>query len=157
MGKITLREAVTNDDFIYIRNLFLCEPGIKEIFCNKETRLICVYHNFIIELDGKPIGFINTVDEQLEKFLFVDMGIKKQYRGKHYGERAILELKKFYLDNYPNYRYYLIGETKEYNDAANRSAQKTGSFLACKGDINFYILNDEMEEDMHESGYYTYK
>lgn len=154
MGTIVLREATSNDDYIFIRNLFYSEPGIREIFSGKESRLICVFHNFIIELDNKPIGFINTVNEHLDKFLFVDMGIMENYCGKGYGKRALLELRKFYLSKFPNYRYYLIGETRCSNDPANVAALKTGMFLLKNNDLNYYLINEDRYDDLKDSGYY---
>lgn len=152
MAKVSIRLADTDAEYIYVNDLMYSEPGIREIFFGKQTRAMFSYHLFIIEIDGKDAGFIYTADEKLEYFGFVDMGLKKQYRGKGYGTRAMLELVKFYLENYPEYKMYLIGETKVYNDAANHSANNVGSFLFKYEDRNFYLINDHMMDDLLETG-----
>ena len=151
MENIELKLAETNEDYFYISNLMYTEPGIKEVFLGKESRVTCAYDVFLIQLDGVNIGYIYATYERLDDFGFVDIAIVKKYRGRGYSKIAVLKLINYYLDNYPNTRFYLIGETKNYNVAANNSVKDIGMYLFNIDDRNFYLINKEMYEDLVET------
>lgn len=148
---INLQLALSIEDYFFINNLMYTEPGIKEIFYGKESRVVCAYDVFLIKLDDINIGYIYATYEKLDSFGFVDMAIKKKYSGQGYSKIAVLEFIKYYLTNYPNTRFYLIGETKIYNDAANNSVKDIGKYLFRVDDRVFYLINKEMYEDLIET------
>ena len=151
MGKINLKLANTNEDYLYISNLMYTESGIKDVFLGKESRVVCAYDVFLIQLDNVNIGYIYATDEQLESFGFVDVAIVKKHRGHGYSKIAVLQLIKYYLENYPNTRFYLIGETKKNNLPANNSVKEIGTYLFSICDRNFYLINKEMYDDLVET------
>lgn len=72
-------------------DLMYSEPGIRDIFYQKHTRLLFSDCPYIIQLNNKDIGFIYATEEKIKDFEFLDIGIKKEYRGKNYAELATLE------------------------------------------------------------------
>ena len=65
------------------------DPGIREIFGGKITRVAASEISLLIELNDIPIGFINLVSENIDNILFLDMGISENYRGKGYGKELL--------------------------------------------------------------------
>lgn len=78
--------------------------------------LSTIYHK------DKLIGFANLIREkQNPNFLFLDVGIIEEYRGKHVAAQILEELKEI-----PK---YIIVETKEDNLLANKSLENRTAFM----------------------------
>ena len=126
----------------YYNNLYEImdkEEGIKEIFGGRYDRAISSKMSWMIKANDKNVGFINLVTEKVNhRFLFLDMGIIKAYRGKEYGKRFLGEVqKKVEESNYPE---YVLMETKQDNNSANKISKDVGCYLTSFDDRNVYLL-----------------
>ena len=115
------------------------EDGIKEIFGGRSDRLMATDNSWMIKANDKNVGFINLVTEKANhRFLFLDMGIIKAYRGKGYGKRFLGKVQKIVEEN--DYFTYVLMETKQDNDSANKISKDVGCYLTSFGDRNVYLL-----------------
>ena len=135
-----------------IYEFMINEPGIKEIFSEKCTRLIASEFSLLIKLDDIPIGFINLVPENLDNILFLDMGICEKYRGKGYGKKAIKVLLECLGKRFSE---YIIGETKETNELANYMSNEDAALIYQKNGYNYYIFPKEKKNEFMNSELYT--
>ena len=120
-----------------IKKMMNEENGIKEIFANKIDRLSSACCSILVTEDSNEIGFVNIVHECINKFLFVDLGIKEQYRGCGYSKAIMSNIKE--LTNFWN--EFLIAETKKSNIAANKGLNKIGIEIFSYNDLNYYLIN----------------
>lgn len=115
------------------------EDGIKKIFGGRSDRLMATDNSWMIKANDKNVGFINLVTEKANhRFLFLDMGIIKAYRGKGYGKRFLGEVQKIVEEN--DYFTYVLMETKQDNDSANKISKDVGCYLTSFDDRNVYLL-----------------
>lgn len=120
---------------------------ISKIFKGREDRLLSAAMLSTIYDKEKLIGFANLIKEkQNSNFLFLDMGIIEEYRGKHVASQILEELKEI-----PK---YIIVETKENNLLANKSLENRTAFLFKQEDRNIYLLQKDRYNEFIEKGYY---
>lgn len=127
------------------------DPGIREIFGEKITRVAASEISLLIELNDIPIGFINLVSENINNILFLDMGISENYRGKGYGKEAIRILLDCLGEDITE---YIIGETKETNSLANSMSNENAALVHQKNGLNYYIFPAERKEEFVNSNIY---
>lgn len=153
MEQIKLKLAEEND-FNFIISLMFNEPGIKDIFYKKQIRLLYSDYPFIIQLNNIDIGFIYSTNEGIDNFEFLDIGIKKEYRGHNYAAIATLEFIKIYIQNLNN-KNYLISEIKNNNLSAIKTMEKIGSFLFEMNGLNFYLANKNKYTELINTDHYN--
>lgn len=129
-----------------IKNMMQTEEGIKEIFKNRIDRLSSSYYSCLIIVNEEIAGFVNLVEEKRNKdFYFLDMGIKKEYRNKGIGTKALEIILNLDIDR------FIINETKETNLLANSSINKIGYILFSKDEKNYYLLQkDKIDRFINE-------
>lgn len=113
------------------------EAGIKEIFANKLDCLSSACCSILVTENGNEIGFVNIVHECVNKFLFVDIGIKEQYRGYGYSKVIMSNIQELT----ESWDEFLIAETKVSNIAANKGLNEIGKLVDCYNDLNYYLIN----------------
>lgn len=135
-----------------IRYMMVNEPGIKEIFSDKISRLVDSDLSLLIMEDTTPIGFINLVNENIDDMLFLDMGIIEQYRGKGYGKKAVqklLEISKGYIYE------FIIGETKTTNELANAMTNDFAALVnTTEEGFNYYLFPASRKEEFEKSDFF---
>jgi predicted acetyltransferase len=130
------------EDIKTLYNIINNDEVIKGTFKNIDNRIVVSEYMLFIIMDQKPIGFILLVPEQVNKCLFIDMGIKCEYRSKGYGKKA-LEI----LLEQGNIEKYIIAETKNNNLLANSSASDIGILVYQNDNKNYYLFNKEKYND----------
>lgn len=92
------------------------DTDIRSIFYERYDRLDTAEFISKIELNDKDtIGFLNLIKEDLDKTLFLDIAILKEFRNQGLAKRAIISL----LDSdYSN--NYLVADISDENISANR-------------------------------------
>ena len=132
------------DEVLYLINNDL---EISKIFKGRQDRLATSVMLSTIYHKDKLIGFANLIREkQNQNFLFLDVGIIEEYRGKHVAAQILEELKKT-----PK---YIIVETKEDNLLANKSLENRTAFMCKYNDRNIYLLQKDRYNEFIENGYY---
>ena len=132
------------DEVLYLINNDL---EISKIFKGRQDRLATSVMLSTIYHKDKLIGFANLIREkQNQNFLFLDVGIIEEYRGKHVAAQILEELKKT-----PK---YIIVETKEDNLLANKSLENRTAFMFKYNDRNIYLLQKDRYNEFIENGYY---
>lgn len=135
------------DFYDKIVELINSDEMIKLVFGGREDRLYTASMLSTIYDKDKLIGFANLIKEkQNPNFLFLDVGIIKEYRGKHVASQILEELKEI-----PK---YIIVETKEDNLLANKSLENTTAFILKYNDRNIYLLQKDRYNEFIENGYY---
>lgn len=110
------------DFYDKIIELINSDEMIKSVFGGREDRLYTAQMLSTIYDKDMLIGFANLIKEkQNPNFLFLDVGIIKEYRGKHVASQILEELKEI-----PK---YIIVETREDNLLANKSLENTTVFF----------------------------
>lgn len=128
----------SQEDYTDLYSLMNTEEGIREIFGGRDDRLMTASNSWLIKANDNNIGFINLVTEKANhKFLFLDMGIVKAYRGKGYGKKFLEEVQSEVENS--NLTYVLM-ETRQDNDSANGVSKSVGCYLTTFGDRNVYLL-----------------
>lgn len=138
---ITLKQTDWNSqkDYSDLYSMMNTEDGIKEIFGDRQDRLMTTVISWLITANSNHIGFINLVEEKADhNFLFLDMGIIKAYRGKGYGKKFLEEVKQI-VEKEKDFPYVLM-ETKQDNDNANGISKGIGCYLTSFDDRNIYLL-----------------
>lgn len=126
-------------DYSDLYSMMNTEDGIKEIFSDRQDRLMTTAISWLITANSNHIGFINLVEEKAEhNFLFLDMGIIKEYRGKGYGKKFLEEVKQI-VEKEKDFPFILM-ETRKANDNANCIGKDIGCFLTEIEDRNIYLL-----------------
>ena len=99
------------DDIMYlIKN----DPAISKVFKGREDRLLTARMLSTLYDGDKLIGFANLVKEkQNPRFLFLDVGIIEEYRGRHVASKILEDLKGI--------EKYIIVETQQSNFLGNKS------------------------------------
>lgn len=130
------------DDYNILYNMMNNEDGIKEIFASRLDRINAARISWFIKMDGKYVGFISLVCEKANyDYLFLDIGVIKEYRKCGIGKQALEEVKKK-VEEMCLSEYVLI-ETKKSNYGANKAAEDIGCYLTEFGDRNVYLLQKE--------------
>lgn len=125
LAKIRLVPVDFNSkDAIDVQDLMTADPELSEIFAMKKTRLLASIGLFLIKYKNKNVGFVNLVNEGPSDFGFVDMGILPDYRGNGIGKVILKQISQMNLD------FFLIGETKDRNKAANKIMDGLGIKVA---------------------------
>lgn len=148
---IRLEKCKRNQDYwdFYdkIVELINLDKKIKSVFGGREDRLYTAHTLSMIYDKDKLIGFANLIREkQNQNFLFLDVGIIEEYRGKHVAAQILEELKEI-----PK---YIIVETKEDNLLANKSLENRTAFMFKYNDRNIYLLQKDRYNEFIENGYY---
>lgn len=150
MLELVVNNDLTTEEMNLITHMMQYEEGIRGIFFDKLSRFYSASVIALIKLDNIPIGFLMALSEQTNNMLFLDLGIKSDYRGKGYGTIA----KKIFLEKY-NGPEFIFTEVKDTNIGANMSSSKIGTLVYQTEDgRNFYLLNKSVEE-LYESGTYN--
>lgn len=112
------------------------DTDIRSIFYERYDRLDTAEFISKIELNEREtIGFLNLVNENLDKTLFLDIAILKQFCNQSLAKRAIISL----LDgDYPN--RYLVADTYNGNIMANRCLSFFGDPFYKTEDRSYYFL-----------------
>ena len=143
---IELKRVTNNQkDLNTIMHMMFNEPGIKDIFSGKKTRLLFSPLTYIIEVDSKDIGFFNLVDEQVEGIFFVDLGIIKEYRGKGIAKEVLSTIPSIKCSN------FIVSEVKKDNIPANKVSSQIGVMVTETEDRNFYLMQKERLEEFIDS------
>lgn len=121
------------------------EPGIKEIYYHKQDRLYASNPMCLVLLDGKPIGFLNLVQEDISNIKFIDGAIISKYRGKGYGKEAI---KIFRPDLY---KTFIVGEMLRSNLSANCVGQDLASLVYVANKNNYYLFQPNRLDEFIKS------
>lgn len=129
-----------------IKNMMQNEEGIKEIFERRTSRLISSSLALLVIENEQEIGFVYLTSESISKFLFVDIGIKKQFRGNGYSEQIMNGIKQIVEKWEP----FVIAETKVNNISANSGLKKIGRFLYTNEDtnLNYYLIQDNRYDEL---------
>ncbi len=112
------------------------DTDIRTIFYERYDRLDAAEFISKIELNEKEtIGFLNLINENLDKALFLDIAILKQFCNQSLAKRAIISL----LDSdYSN--NYLVADTSKENISANRCFSFFGEPFYETEDRAYYFL-----------------
>lgn len=131
------------DDIIYlIKN----DPAISKVFKGREDRLLTAGMLSTLYDGDKLIGFANLVKEkQNPHFLFLDVGIIEEYRGRHVASKILEGLK--------GVQKYIIVETQQSNFLGNKSLENRTRKLFEVGDRNVYLLQEDKYDEFVEKGY----
>ena len=138
--QVILRETDWNTakDYNDMFNMMQNEDGIKDVFRQRTDRLNTTSVSWMIQAGNKTIGFINLVVEKANyDYLFLDMGIIKDYRGKGYGKKFLQEVQN--LVEHSDLPYVLM-ETKKNNINANIAAEDIACLITEVEDRNVYLL-----------------
>ncbi len=140
MLKVKLVLADNQEKISEIFDMMTEDNGIKDYYEDKLSSIIKSAYSFIIKCDDKTAGFINLLREaEYEKFLFLDIGIKDEYRNRGIATDMI----KF-IASLPLKDYVFIKSNNQY---INKAIIKLG----CKKIIeyqndNIYLLQNEKYE-----------
>lgn len=148
--KIILRETnwSTSKDSNDMYRMMNVEEGIKDVFLGRTDRIITASDSWMIQAGDKNIGFINLVVEKSNyNYLFLDMGIIKDYRGKGYGKRFLKEVQMIVESSD---RPFVLMETKKDNNA-NGVGKDIGCFITEVGDRNVYLLQKSRLQEFIDS------
>lgn len=129
--------------------LYLIENDleISKIFKGREDRLATSAMLSTIYDKDKLIGFANLIiEKQNNNFLFLDVGIIEEYRGKHVASQILEDLKSI--------SKYIIVETSVDNILANKSLENRTKKLLQYNDRNIYLLQKDKYNEFIEKGYY---
>ena len=112
------------------------DTDIRSIFYERYDRLDTAEFISKIELNDKEtIGFLNLVNENLDKTLFLDIAILKQFCNQGLAKRAIISLIN---SDYSN--KYLVADTSKDNISANRMLNFFGDSFYETEDRSYYFL-----------------
>lgn len=149
--KIKTGKAHSKECFDDIMYLFNNDPGISEIFKGREDRLSTAGMLSTLYDGDKLIGFANLVKEKCDpNFLFLDVGIIEEYRGRHVATHVLESLKKA-THELPQ---YTIVETEKDNFLANKSLEGKTKKLFEINNRNVYLLNEDRYSKFMEDGYF---
>ena len=121
------------------------EPGIKEIFYTKQDRLAAANPMCLILVSGRPVGFINLVQEEIDNIKFLDAAIIKKYRNRGIGKEAI---QRFRPDLY---NAFVVGETLKTNLSANTLGKELGVHVYFGKHNNYYLFQPDRLEEFSRS------
>lgn len=151
--EITLVSQPYDEVSYEIINMMTNEEGIKEIFKNSFSRFASSILSFLIKSNNETIGFMYLTPENINNFLLIDMGIKKQYRNKGYGNAAIKRLKEILQYTKLYHSSYIISEVKDNNILCNNMLKNQNSKLVYSVEkdnqiYNYYLLQEELENQL---------
>ncbi len=121
------------------------EPGIKEIYYSKQDRLYASNPMCLILLNGKPIGFLNLVQEDINNIKFIDGAIIDKYRNKGYGTEAIKILRPDLFNS------FIVGEILRTNLSANCMGQKLATHIYVGEKSNYYLFQPKRLDEFISS------
>ena len=131
------------DDIMY---LIENDPAISKVFIGREDRLLTARMLSTLYDGDKLIGFSNLVKEkQNPHFLFLDVGIIEEYRGRHVASKILEDLKRI--------EKYIIVETQQSNFLGNKSLENRTRKLFEVGSRNVYLLQEDKYDEFVEKGY----
>lgn len=131
------------DDIMY---LIENDPAISKVFKRREDRLLTARMLSTLYDGDKLIGFANLVKEkQNPRFLFLDVGIIEEYRGRHVASKVLEDLKRI--------EKYIIVETQQSNFLGNKSLENRTRKLFEVGSRNVYLLQEDKYDEFVEKGY----
>ncbi|MBQ6841159.1 MAG: GNAT family N-acetyltransferase [Bacilli bacterium] len=123
---------------VFNRILAIMKRLSKEgVFSGTFTRLASSIFAFLINENGKDVGFIYFVDENIDDVLFVDMGFIPEARGKGLAAKAMDEIIKSICSKYDA---FLVSEVDPRNIAAVKSTEKSGAIRLTN---RHYLLQPE--------------
>ena len=146
---VYLKNMYTNEYMNEIYNLMENEEGIKEIFHGKQDRISSSVAACLIKKEEITIGFFLLTTENLNNVLFLDVGIKKEYRSKGIGKAICSEIIKQKISN-----EFIIAETRKDNVAANDSIRFQSSLVYSINNLNYYLLDKDRLQEFLESPTY---
>lgn len=142
--RITLKEVKRKYDLEDMIRMFTEEAGICDVFGNKVSRIFNSNVMTLIWKNDKVVGFLNLVDEHMDGFLFMDIGIIESERGKGYSILAVKDL----LDRLTKKDFHIIGEVKKDNIPSNKNGERMGKKVLELDERNFYLIGeDSLTED----------
>ena len=149
--QIVLRQTdwSTSKDSNDMYHMMNREDGIRDVFVGRTDRIINADISWMIQAGNKNIGFINLVVEKCNyNYLFLDMGIIKEYRGKGYGKKFLTEVQQLVEAN--DLPFVLMETTKD-NNNANGVGKGIGCFITEVGDRNIYLLQKSRLQEFIDS------
>ena len=153
MEGIYLKDAANEKGIMEIMNMMNNIPGIKEIYHDKENRVLDSDYSMLILKDSLIIGFINLVVEKSdESFLFIDMGLKPEYRNQGIGKQVLRRIKRK-LEEIDETRFVLY-ETKVNSKSGNGCINDVGYLLTEHEGKNIYLLQKERAPEFAYNGFY---
>ena len=154
MENISLINAYNDRGALEIINMMNNVSGINDVFKNREDRVLTSAYSMLIMKDEIIVGFINLVVEKEDyDFLFIDMGIKPEYRKQGIGKYVINEIRKEM--NEVNEEAYIIGQTKKNNKGGNGCIKNQACYIGDYEDTNLFLLQEEKVKEFIDDGYYT--
>lgn len=133
---INLIIADNNTKLKEVFEMMVNEKGIKEYYEDKLSRIIMSTYSFIIKYEDKTAGFINLIKEdENNNFLFLDIGVKEEYRKK----RIATEMIKF-LSLIPIDDYIIVIASNNY---LNKIAKKVGVKVCDYNKQHVYLLQKD--------------
>lgn len=154
MENIRLIDAYNDRGALEIISMMNNVSGINDVFKNRDDRVVTSAYSKLIMHDDIIVGFINLVVEKANyDFLFIDMGIKPEFRKKGIGKWAINEIRKEM--NKINEEAFIIGQTKINNKGGNGSIKDQSCFIGQYEDTNLFLLQEERVKEFIDNGYYS--
>ena len=134
------------DFYDEITELINSDEAINKVFAGREDRLLTARMLSTLYDGDKLIGFANLVKEkQNPRFLFLDVGIIEEYRGRHVASKILEDLKRI--------EKYIIVETQQSNFLGNKSLENRTRKLFEVGSRNVYLLQEDKYDEFVEKGY----
>lgn len=140
-----------NDLSIYNRSIAIMNTLFNEgVFSGKWDRHAYSTKSHLIHYNNDDIGFIYLIQENRLKsingnpVLFIDMGIKKEYRGHGIGTYVLKEYIALY-----GHQAYLIGEVKKDNFSSNELSKTLGRKIL-ESNTNYYLFGDKEDFDLKQ-------
>lgn len=149
---VELKEAFIDGDIeIFNRILKVMNKLHSQgIYIGKLDRLQFSTKAHLVRYNNEDIGFIYMINENYlvddteSIYVFIDMGIIKQYQHHGIGKYVLEQYVKMYGN-----RCHLIGEVSKDNIASNKMCQEFGKILI-QGDRNYYLLGRNIDFDLEE-------
>lgn len=132
-GKYEFRPDIWNRISDVMENII--KTSEKGEFVGKYDRFRLSSITYLVTYNNEDVGFIYCVSEyRYDYAFFVDMAIKKEFRGKGIGKDVL----SYFVSAY-NSGPFLIGEVKKDNFASNKIASYIGT-LIYQNEYNYYLL-----------------
>ena len=137
-----------NDRALRVGKIISSDKDINDLFGDRWDRMYSGVFTYLITCDNKDVGFINVLFERDDnEFLVVDMGIKKRYRNKGIGTKAMQLLKE---KNIPK---FIIAETEKTNISGISSLDNIGIQIAESPEQAYYLIQKERIEEFIDNDY----
>ena len=137
-----------NDRATRMSKVISSDKEISNLFGDRWDRMYSGIYTYLITYNGKDVGFINILFERNDNsFLVIDMGIKKRYRNKGIGTKAMQLIKEKDINT------FIIAETEKDNISGIKSLDKVGLKVAESEEQAYYLVQKERIEEFINNDY----